>query len=328
MAFFQSFSCSVALVLVLVSAFLSVDPVFGDGPSSLVEPPVWNLTMNECSRFRNKSALLPYFKLWPEDVPDLPFRFCCEYQADDSSPYELSNYRYGPNLGVLEPLPYYDLGVVDEYATNWKYWWFWGLPTQDYDVVIRCDMSDLHRLYLHRFYKHALVKGAKTGAVLVGVLVLVSIVSFLIRGLEEKFEELFSDVMHLMLLALVGSCMMEATGHSRLRQWRSQIMFNTGVVYTYLTFFAFLSAFGRHCISPKRRHVQDWRWQKVFGQFAALFLMGAYIGLADDPSDQALDSFAGIVLAAVAAACIWSSGVEMLVIFKMFTCLKEDNSPG
>lgn len=65
--------------------------------------------------------------------------------------------------------------------------------------------------------------------------------------------------------------------------------------------------------------------QKAFRQFAALFLMGAYTGLVDDPSDQALYSFARIELAVVAVACIWSSGVEMLVIFKMFTCLKEDN---
>lgn len=143
---------------------------------------------------------------------------------------------------------------------------------------------------------------------------------------EAKFDELISDVLHLMLLSLVGSCMMEAVGHSRLRGWRAQIMFNTGVIYTYLTFFAFVSAVIRHCISPKRGHVQDWRWQKVFGQFCALFLIGAYIGLVDDPSDQTLDSFAGIVLASVAAACIWSSGVEMLVICKLLTPVEEENS--
>lgn len=323
MAHFSSVSTPIrALMILILASFHTIAPAFGAGPTSLAKLPVWNFTMNECSQFRNKPELLPYFKVWPEDIADLPFKYCCEYQEDDSSHYNLSNYSYGPNLGALEPLPYYDLGIVDQYVTYWKHWTFWGLPRENYALVIRCDMSDLHRLYVHRFFRYCLARGAKTGAVLVGGLLLVTIVTFPIYW-EVKFEELFSDVTHLLLLSLVGSSMMEAIGHSRLRGWRSQIMFNTGVIYSYLTLFAFLSAFGRHCVSPKRRHVQDWRWQKVFGQFAALFLIGAYIGLVDDPSDQALDSFAGIVLAAVAAACIWSSGVEMLVICKMVTPMTQ-----
>ena len=327
------------MVVVVLVGQLLVAPTLGSGPR--VDPvalPIWNYTVNDttCSVFRNKTALLPFFKVWPEDIPDLHFKYCCEYQADDNSVYNLSTYRYGEGEGALEPRPYYDLGIVDQYTMYWKQWGFWNLPLRHNAVLIRCDMTDLQRLYQHRFWK-TMARGAKIGAVLIGCLLFLVFVNALVYMRYEwygwyecytikdfMFEELFSDMLHLLLLAFMGSLMMEAVGHSRLRGWRSQIMYNTGVVYTYLSLFAFLSACVRHCVSPSRHHVKDWRWQKVFGQLGALFLVGAYLNLVDDPSGQTLDSYAGIVLAAVVAACIWSSGVEMLVIAKMATPLTDD----
>ena len=325
------------MVVVVLVGQLLVAPTLGSGPR--VDPvalPIWNFAVNDttCSVFRNKTALLPFFKVWPEDIPDLHFKYCCEYQADDNSVYNLSTYRYGEGEGALEPRPYYDLGIVDQYTMYWKQWGFWNLPLRHNAVLIRCDMTDLQRLYEHRFWK-TMARGAKIGAVLIGCLLFLVFVNILVyecfvpsdgysRVKDFMFEELFSDMLHLLLLAFMGSLMMEAVGHSRLRGWRSQIMYNTGVVYTYLSLFAFLSACVRHCVSPSRHHVKDWRWQKVFGQLGALFLVGAYLNLVDDPSGQALDSYAGIVLAAVVAACIWSSGVEMLVIAKMATPLTKE----
>lgn len=325
------------MVVVVLVGQLLVAPALGSGPKvDLVALPIWNFTViNDtiCSVFRNKTALLPFFKVWPEDIPDLRFKYCCEYQADDlNSQYNLSTYRYGEGEGALEPRPYYDLGIVDQYKMYWKHWMFWSLPLRHNAVSIRCDMTDLQRLYQHRFWK-TMARGATIGAVSIGCLLILVLLIFLFeccvpsdehsRVKNFKFEELFSDVLHLLLLAFMGSLMMEAVGHSRLRGWRSQIMYNTGVVYTYLSLFAFVSACARHLVWPSRHHVKDWRWQKVFGQLGALFLMGAYLNLVDDPSGQALDSYAGIVLAAVVVACIWSSGVEMLVIAKMVTPLTD-----
>ncbi|KAG0568772.1 hypothetical protein KC19_6G044400 [Ceratodon purpureus] len=319
------------LTMLLVSALLAV--ASGSGPSgSLLLPPVWNLTVpDNCSRFRNKTALLPYFEVWPEDIRGVPFEFCCEYQEDYSRPYELANYRYpGDNNGVLEPLPYYDLGIVREFTYYWKYWSFWQLPVRKKAVVIRCDMTDLSRLYRHRFYKHALVAGAKTAAVLVSITLAFAFISARIHRKfddENRFEilkeQLFSDVLHQLQLALVGCSMMEAIGHSPVHMWRSQIIFNTAVVYTYLTLFALMSSFIRHAYVRKVEHERDWLWQKVMGQVLAVFIVGAYSCLVDDPSDQSLDSFGGIMLAAIAAACIWSSGVEMVFLFKTITAIQE-----
>jgi hypothetical protein len=214
-------------------------------------------------------------------------------------------------------LPHYDLAIADEFKYYWKNWLFWTLPVRKNAVVIRCDMTDLSRLYRHRFYNRALVAGAETGAVLVGIMIAFAVIGGKVIHETILWELLVADGPHLMLLALVGSSVMEAVGHSPLRQWRSQIMYNIGVVYTWLTLFALLSGFIRHFIKRKQEHERDWVWQKVFGQVAAVFIVGAYVCLVDDPSDQALDSFGGIMLAFLAAVCVWSSGVEMLVLFKL-----------
>lgn len=302
----------------LVLAVLCIVQASGSGPGGdLVLPPVWNFTRGDCSRFRNKTALLPYFGVWPEDVPDVPFQFCCEYQEDDSGPYELANYRYpGDNNGVLEPLPYYDLEIADKLKYYWIHWMFWTLPVRKNAVVIRCDMTDLSRLYRHR-HRRALAAGTLTGAVLGTIMVAFAVIAGTVFHRTILWELLVSDVPHLMLLGIVGGSLIEAIGHSPLRQWRSQIMYNTAVVYSWLTLFALVSGFVRHFIKRKEEHERDWMWQKVFGQAAAVFVVGAYVCLVDDPADQALDSFGGIMLAFLAAVCVWSSGVEILVLFKL-----------
>ncbi len=149
-----------------------------------------------------------------------------------------------------------------------------------------------------------------------------------------------------MLLALIGSCMMEAVGHSNVRLWRATVMFNTGVLYTYLTLLVLVSSVLRQLstcwiskelieqefesknddlgddIRNMRRRVwvalnnaiNNWRWTAVFGQTAVLVSMANYLTLVDDDSGSSMDGVAGIVLTAVAAASIWSFGMATVVI--------------
>jgi hypothetical protein len=44
--------------------------------------------------------------------------------------------------------------------------------------------------------------------------------------------------------------------------------------------------------------------------------MGTYLALVDTDDGGAMDNVAGIVLAAVVAACIWSAGVAIVVFFR------------
>jgi hypothetical protein len=60
----------------------------------------------------------------------------------------------------------------------------------------------------------------------------------------------------------------------------------------------------------------DWRWQRVFGQVAVVVLMGTYLALVDDDTGSSMDNLAGIVLAAVVAASIWSAASTAVVAFR------------
>jgi hypothetical protein len=44
--------------------------------------------------------------------------------------------------------------------------------------------------------------------------------------------------------------------------------------------------------------------------------MGTYLALVDTDDGEAMDNVAGIVLAAVVPACIWSAGVTLVVFFR------------
>jgi len=155
--------------------------------------------------------------------------------------------------------------------------------------------------------------------------------------------DFFSEVIHLFLLSLVGYSMMEAIGHSNLHQWRPTVMYNAGVVYSYLSLFAVLSSIFRqiaYAWMEPRKLVEfeklrkqdklkmegeiwyslqdisdDWRWQRVFGQLGVLVLMGTYLSFVDD-SSGGMDQMAGLVLAASVVACIWSYGVTAVVLFR------------
>lgn len=156
--------------------------------------------------------------------------------------------------------------------------------------------------------------------------------------------DFFSEVIHLCLLVSIGYSMMEAIGHSDLTTWRPTVMYNTGVIYSYLSLFAVLSCSFRQIayawMEPSklavfeklRKHNKlkmegeiwyslqdisdDWRWQRVFGQLGVLVLMGTYLSFVDDAAGSGMDQLAGLVLAAAVVACIWSYGVTAVVLFR------------
>jgi hypothetical protein len=306
---------------------------------------VWNVSQYSCVDFRSE-VVRTFFDLWPEMLNGV-FNYCCE---DGASNYSLANFTYGLQQGRLDPRPYFDLGVVDTFLPYWHFWTFWQVPTKSISVPLHCDYTDMHDLYVRRFWNKIIVLGAITGAVLVGILevaVLACVVIFRWQGLCPFLGHLMgadtlTECAHLILLALIGGCMMEAIGHSSLHAWRASVMYNAGAVYSYLTAMAILSSFIRQLAvyflpsevadartdeelaasgagrawKKLRKIGDDWRWQKVFGQFGVLVLMGTYLGLVDTDDGVAMDSVAGIVLAAVVAACIWSAGAAVLVFYR------------
>lgn len=170
--------------------------------------------------------------------------------------------------------------------------------------------------------------------------------------LEDKWiSDVISDWVHLGILVMVGFCMMEAVGHSDRFGWRSMIMYNAAVSYTYYTCFAMISSFLHQCAYYHKPHdpeltrsmafrrlaatdesaskslvqlSEDWRWQRVFGQLGVLVLMGSYLLFVDDDTGSAMDSFASIVLGAVVVACIWSNGVSLIISVRSIRSILED----
>lgn len=147
-----------------------MDFVVGRGPDKIPTLPIWGAPKVDCALFRNESVLRPLFGVWPEDVADVPFQYCCEYQPGGaSSGFQLRNYT---NAGILQPAPYHDLGIVDKDSIGYNllHWKFWGLPTKQFSVsMLYCDVTDLQRLYNHRLWKNALVRGIESFAIIFGV---------------------------------------------------------------------------------------------------------------------------------------------------------------
>ncbi|CAM6020041.1 unnamed protein product [Sphagnum balticum] len=393
--------------------------------ASLLQTPgiigVWNYSISNCSAFRNDTLVRLFFRVWPETL-DGGFTYCCQ---DGTKNLSLSNFTYGSNKGALDPRPYFDLGAVSQFKNYWKAWTFWKVPRKDIYYPLHCDYTDLHSLYVSRFWRHTVPLGVETGILLCVILqALVLIVWFCSMSDEEwkklcdrwfgegkwqRLEEWFwssgwadfiTDLVHLMLLAVVGDCMMEAVGHSNLHMWRASIMYNAGAVYSYLTAFAMVSSFLRQLArrpdttntsedtqesqasdgnnreshnlqideqsgavghdnhipqsnrapnndavevdledsnsrhEEEQKHIKllakardeavkglkdvtdDWRWQRVFGQVAVVVLMGTYLALVDDDTGSSMDTLAGIVLAAVVAASIWSAASTAVVAFR------------
>ena len=147
------------------------------------------------------------------------------------------------------------------------------------------------------------------------------------------FEDMVAECVHLLMLVIAGFCMIEGVSHSSTMSWRSTCMLDAGVIYTYLTFFAVISSFLRQvasacsnfyaqadAVSPSRNAQltvetdgNDWRWQRVFNQFAVVMLMTAFLSYNENMAGNALDSLVGVIWSVVVVAGTWSIGVSIVI---------------
>ena len=128
-------------------------------------------------------------------------------------------------------------------------------------------------------------------------------------------------------------------------------MYNVAVSYSSYTCFAMISSFLHQCAYYQKPHdpeitrsmafkrlaaivesvskslvqlSEDWRWQRVFGQLRVLVLMGSYLLFVDDDMGTAMDSLANIVLGAIVVACIWSNGVNLIILVCFIRSISDD----
>ncbi len=239
------------------------------------------------------------------------------------------------------------------------------MPRNDIYYPVHCHYTDLHSLNVSRFWRHTVPLGVETGILLCVILqaLVLIIVSFRNLKSEERkwfwrwgWADFITDLVHLMLLAVIGSCMMEAVGHSNLHICRTSIMYNAGAVYSYLTAFAMVSSFLRQlamcfddnhtlkvnvedsnpqhgnekrprpwdkAVKGLKDVTDDWSWQRVFCQVAVVVRMGTYLGLVDDDTGSSMDNLAGIMLAAVVASSIWSAATTAVVALRALDALSR-----
>lgn len=358
--------------------------------------------------FRNDTDKI-YFKVWPEDISNPRFRFFCQ---DGSTNTSLNNFTIScdQRFGRLDPRPYYDVGIANDLRPYYKHWTYSEIiPTTE--IQIWCERRDMRRLYSHRIWRHALLPAVLTTIVLwiileLTVLTLLCISVLRRRKLKKHLatvpkgrwaheilvkylggHDTIADCLHLLLLVMAGSCMIEAVSHSSTTSWRSTCMLDAAVMYTYLTLFAVLSSFLRQLATARRetaRDVQaeanqdmemqshlstsmasghvppesdddlnspkstpapaltrsltttsqgrrhhggggvhelvdygkegnDWRWQRVFNQFAVVILMTAFLTYNENFAGTALDSLVSVIWSVIMVAAVWSIGVSIVI---------------
>ncbi|KAG0558927.1 hypothetical protein KC19_10G065100 [Ceratodon purpureus] len=316
---------------------------------------VWNRSEYSASQFRNDS-LVRYFDIWPEfeNATGVRFKYYCE--DPEKGNLSLSNFTYSSTEGQLEPRPYYDLGVVELYQPYWKNWLFWKVDMNRISYSINCEYNDLHDLYVYRFWHMSVSQGFLAFMVMQGIVMLIVFVTVTIkwRGWEKwkcwfrpwsrDWEHFFSELIHLGLIVEVGYSLMEGVGHSDPRSWRASVIYNTGVVYTWLTWITVMSSVfrqitdgwnsrteaarlkerinanfsGRGKLQSLEDITDDWRWQRVFGQLATVVLVSTYLTFVDDASGPGgvMDQMVGLILAAAIVANIWSLLVAAIILFR------------
>ncbi|KAG0580947.1 hypothetical protein KC19_4G212500 [Ceratodon purpureus] len=60
----------------------------------------------------------------------------------------------------------------------------------------------------------------------------------------------------------------------------------------------------------------DWKYQRIFGQFGVLILMSMYLLSVDDSDGKSMDSLASVIFGAIVVACIWSFVVATIIAIR------------
>lgn len=226
---------------------------------------VYNTSMS-CEAFRSNASQL-LFKVWPEDT----FRYCCEDSTNHI--YSLRNFTYGEHGARIISRPYFDLGNVESLSPYWKQYQFWQVPqTQIVLEGLKCEYTDLYKLYTQRFWGRVVKGGAVTALLIILIIQLIVFVfvlfkwAILFRKMREevdgrermkglvkanmirwwwtkiKLEDWVSDLAHIAMVVVVGNCLIEAVGHSSPITWRPILFYNAAVVYAWLTLLSLISS--------------------------------------------------------------------------------------
>lgn len=289
---------------------------------------VYNTSMS-CEAFRSNASQL-LFKVWPEDT----FRYCCEDSTNHI--YSLRNFTYGEHGARIISRPYFDLGNVESLSPYWKQYQFWQVPqTQIVLEGLKCEYTDLYKLYTQRFWGRVVKGGAVTALLIILIIQLIVFVfvlfkwAILFRKMREevdgrermkglvkanmirwwwtkiKLEDWVSDLAHIAMVVVVGNCLIEAVGHSSPITWRPILFYNAAVVYAWLTLLSLISSVLRQLAVSAFDETEDETKWREYVQVDLMFV--------DDEPGTAMDSIAALVFATLVVACMWSGGVGLVV---------------
>jgi hypothetical protein len=342
----------VALTIFLLVCFFSGDCSAGETTSSdeqswvgLTElvyiigvwPPYLKM-VNSCQNFRNTTTP-GLFGVWPEDAGD----FCCEDRLTPTAANyaTIASYVHSERNGrYLFPIPYYDVSIVAAFTPYWRSWRPDRVSQKDITNVVYCEVNDLKRFYVHRFWREAFAKqgllySAIPSILLVELLVLLSqwtlsptspsLTSFpRFLGWETAW-----DLMHLGFLAVNGSLLMEAVGHSDPCGWEAVLLYNNAVIYTYLTLVSFVAAVLQQVAlwsrastnerlhpgtTVKRYRIEkEWQLQRMSAQGAVFFVAALYCTFV---TVYSRDDFVAWLLGIIIIAQVWSASVALVMLAK------------
>lgn len=108
-------------------------------------------TVNKCENFRQNTTP-PLFLIWPEDM----CKFCCE---DRLTNHTMASYvHFEKNGRFLNPIKYFDVGIVIQFTPFWTSWRPDRVSQKDVTNYVWCEVNDLKSFYEQRFWKEAFAR--------------------------------------------------------------------------------------------------------------------------------------------------------------------------
>jgi len=110
-------------------------------------------TVNKCENFRQNTTP-PLFLVWPEHTAN--FKFCCE---DGLTNHTMASYVHSEKNGrFLNPIKYFDVGIVNAFTPFWRSWRPDRVSQKDITDQVWCEVNDLKSFYEGRFWREAFAR--------------------------------------------------------------------------------------------------------------------------------------------------------------------------
>lgn len=108
-------------------------------------------TVNNCENFRQNTTPSLFF-IWPERM----CKFCCE---DKLTNHTMASYVHSEKNGrFLNPIKYFDVGIVTKFTPFWTSWLPDQISQKDITNQVWCEVNDLKRFYERRFWMEAFAR--------------------------------------------------------------------------------------------------------------------------------------------------------------------------